>query len=136
MNKPVSFHVASLLKEKGFNIPVANYYLNKEKGKFIHQGFEDDYWGDNRVVNWNKDVVGIKPFEGFVSAPIIAEAIMWLFEKKGIWISVYPYDEAREDLFSYLLVKRSGNIRDKYPYKSPQEAYSAAFDFILKNDLI
>ena len=87
MNTPILFELAKLLKEKGFDVPVRTYRLEGKYPDFVHEGFEDDYWGDNKVVNWNKDVIGIKPFKGFVSAPTIAEVVMWLYEKHGVWIS-------------------------------------------------
>ena len=71
MNTPILFELAKLLKEKGFDVPVRTYRLEGKYPDFVHEGFEDDYWGDNKVVNWNKDVIGIKPFKGFVSAPTI-----------------------------------------------------------------
>ena len=88
MNTPILFELAKLLKEKGFDVPVRTYRLEGKYPDFVHEGFEDDYWGDNKVVNWNKDVIGIKPFKGFVSAPTIAEVVMWLYEKHGVWITV------------------------------------------------
>lgn len=139
MNTPVNFELAKLLKEKGFDVPVRNYYLQKEKGNCLHEGFEDSYWGDNRIVNWNKDVIGIKPFEGFLSVPTIAEVVMWLYEKYGIWISV---DVDINGRFRYIIRKYNNNDRAwevKNPisiseyYNSPTEAYEAAIDYTLNN---
>jgi hypothetical protein len=136
MNTPVSFELAKLLKEKGFDIPVRNYFLIKEKGEYIHEGFENDYWGDNRIVNWNKDTVGIKPFGGFISAPTIAEVVMWLYEKHKIWVVLLPkqkdkglfwgvfYSEINKQEFSKSLGSN---------FSSPTEAYEVAIEYILKN---
>jgi len=49
MNTHMSFSIAKLLKEKGFNIPVMNYYLLKEKGKFLHEGFDDEWWSSSLI---------------------------------------------------------------------------------------
>jgi hypothetical protein len=148
MNKEVSFPLAKLLKEKGFDVPVRNYYLQKEKGNYLHEGFEDSYWGDNRIVNWNKDVVGIKPFEGFLSAPTIAEVVMWLHEKYGIWMNVSPvfeFNSGRNDYltirgFQYYITVITDNKYNQEKshaareYKnSPTEAYEAAIEYTLNN---
>jgi hypothetical protein len=141
MNKEVSFELAKLLKEKGFDVPVRNYYLQKEKGNYLHEGFEDSYWGDNRIVNWNKDVVGIKPFEGFLSAPTISEVVMWLYEKKSLWILALPTVTGH---FAYKIVDVQldpKNPIERPPYKdvsandynSPTEAYEAAIEYCLTN---
>ena len=143
MNTHVISKIAKLLKEKGFDVPVRNYYLLKEEGNYLHEGFEDSYWGDNRIVNWNKDVVGIKPFEGFISAPTIAEVVMWLYEKHGIWISV-DIDGENFDIFYFLVyrnheervkeyIKKFNDENYNTNYKTPVEAYEAAIDYSLKN---
>ena len=46
MTTPVKFELAKLLKEKGFDVPVRTYRLEGKYSDFIHEGFEDDYWGD------------------------------------------------------------------------------------------
>lgn len=133
MNTPVSSELAKLLKEKRFDVPVRNYYLQKEKGNYLHEGFEDSYWGDYRIVNWNKDVVGIKPFEGFLSAPTIAEVVMWLYEKHGIWVYLVPAEDNKEVFKPFF---RGKNIIDQHLtefFESPTEAYEAAIDYTLKN---
>ena len=140
MNTPVNFETSKLLKEKGFDIPVKNYYLIQEKGNYLHEGFEDSYWGDNRIVNWNKDVVGIKPFEGFLSAPTIVDVVMWLYEKHGIWTYVHKdggwwfpvienyYDEDDQGTIIEDLSKMT-----KTYFDSPTEAYEAAITYTLNN---
>lgn len=131
LSKNVSFELGKLLKSKGFNIAIRNFYLLKENGKSIHEGFEDDYWGDNRIENWNKDVVGIKPFEGFVSAPSIAEVIDWLYETHKVWISVNYIDDVL--LFGYSITNIISNILERAEWKinSPSEAYEAAIEYCL-----
>jgi hypothetical protein len=136
MNKEVSFPISKLLKEKGFDVPVRNYYLQKEKGNYLHEGFEDSYWGDNRIVNWNKDVVGIKPFEGFLSAPTIAEAVMWLYEKHKIWITSEPciVHNGITNIHKIFKDNYLDTIsRASKGYNSPIEAYEAAIDYTLNN---
>ena len=132
MNTPILFELAKLLKEKGFDVPVRTYRLEGKYPDFVHEGFEDDYWGDNKVVNWNKDVIGIKPFKGFVSAPTIAEVLMWLYEKHGVWITVCVIGV---DGFGYWLHdkgrKRLNPDNQGGYWLSPTEAYKAAIEYCL-----
>jgi hypothetical protein len=119
--KPVyiTFEQAKWLKELGFNEKCeTSYYTHYEK-----------------LMIENNGVTKITPMHNY-SRPEQWQVVEWLRVEKGIWVTLYPYDEFREDIFSFLIVKRNGNIKDKYPYMSPQEAYSAAFDFILTNNLI
>jgi len=136
MNTPVKFKLAKLLKEKGFDKPVRTYRLEGEDSDLVHESFEDDYWGNNRIVNWS-----IKPFRGFVSAPTIAEVVMWLYEKHGIWVSVktikwnYEHNTIR---FNYNICKfnhnNSSDITDVvYDFNSPTKAYEAAIEYTLNN---
>lgn len=134
MNTPILFELAKLLKEKGFDVPVRTYRLEGKYPDFVHEGFEDDYWGDNKVVNWNKDVIGIKPFKGFVSAPTIAEVVMWLYEKHGVWIFIYPLNKVKGD-FAYNIsiddkdVPTNNNNR----FITPIEAYESGIKYTLNN---
>jgi hypothetical protein len=152
MNTPVSFKIAKLLKEKGFYINTLCYYF--EDGEFRQNQISSTYgyYGEEYTVeyseltnNWNDKFLRKKNgdscfgcnknkgyFETF-SAPTISEVVMWIHEKYKIFITLYPYDEFREDIFSYILLKRSGNIRDKFPYNSPSEAYEAAIKYCLNN---
>jgi hypothetical protein len=137
----VDFNTAKLLKEKGFNVECRNYYLEKDKA--LHEGFEDEYWGDYRCINWNADVIGIKPFQGFVSAPEQWQIVEWLRVKHGIWISVYTMDKwlsndnDRVQIFDYSIKQMKRGLIDiskkLEEFDSPKEAYSAAFDYILNN---
>jgi hypothetical protein len=144
LNKPVDFPTAKLLKEKGFDVPVRSYHLEGKYSDFVHEGFEDDYWGDNKIVNWNKDNIGIKPFKGFVSAPTIAEVVMWLYEKHGIWIWVSAKtldDGSNNTIFvscgRYVPTrKKNGFEIDPVIYRpkdNPTEAYEAGIEYVLKN---
>ena len=135
MNTPVSIEIAKLLEEKGFCIDTLCYYF--EDGEFRQNQINSTYgyYGEEYTVeyseltdNWNGKLLRNKDgsgclgcdknngyFETF-SAPTISEVVMWIYEKYKIFITLYPYDEFREDIFSYMLLKRSGNIRDKFPY--------------------
>lgn len=99
--------------------------LLKEKGFNI----EIDY-GLNQILN-------LKP------APTIAEVIMWLYEKHGIWIEVRHIKTFNVNRFHVII----WNYKDTSDYitihcengvgyevwDSPTEAYEAAIEYTLKN---
>jgi len=117
MNKEVSFQIAKLLKEKGFNEEVRDYYEEKD-GTFYHS----QYFRDNISIN--------EKHKGFVTAPTIAEVVMWLYEKHGIWISVFSTDDVT--MFSYKISCRQGHNYSPN-FNSPTEAYEAAIVYTLNN---
>jgi hypothetical protein len=63
------------------------------------------------------------------------QVVEWLRINHGIWINV-----AVEDDKWFYGIKKIFNqydvISNEIPYNSPQEAYSAAFDYIKNNKLI
>lgn len=147
MTTPVSFELAKLLKEKGFDKECWNYYtLAHGKKPYITQGIE--YQSDAKIkFDWNcnnKDSKRIQaPYPNTYhisqcSAPTIAEVVMWLYEKHGIWISVVPYDD--EELSQTLWENKIIDIADDYNdysdytfYHSPTEAYEAVILYTLNN---
>jgi hypothetical protein len=133
MNKRVSFPIAKLLKEKGFD------------------GYKDKYHYPNLSdkqeiclpTDWNKftDMAGNSEY---YSAPTIADVVMWIYEKHGIWIWVGCRDlENGKTIFiangrNVPSTKSNGFVIDVIPYQpkdNPTEAYETAFEHIL-NKLI
>ena len=115
MNTPVNFELAKLLKEKGFNEPCNQLYFDGELKKITVQKVSYDDTLSSR----------------YYIAPTIAEVIMWLYEKHGIWISVklgYGHEyvvQSTQSPFSF--------IYSDGTYNSPTEAYEAAIEYTLKN---
>lgn len=122
MNTVVSFELAKLLKEKGFDKTVNNAYLfnseraNVPNGEFSNKG------------------------EKYISAPTIAEVVMWLYEKHLIWISVdisgaFAKNTLEGELY-YKIIKNNREVQPGFLmqdfYNSPTEAYEAAIMFCLK----
>ncbi len=74
MNKPVKFETAQLLQKKGFkgqthiDEDYTPIWYHKDGGT-LHEG---SYFGS---------------FDNMITAPTIAEVIMWLHEKYDVWIS-------------------------------------------------
>lgn len=117
MNTPVSFEIAKLLKEKGFDLPCRLLYKSEEE---LQEGSVVDY-------DWNR-------FASY-SAPTIAEVVMWLYEKHGIW-TVVNVNIMGSWYFEHFDLKEKRNAQfkptDKH-YDSPTETYSQAIEYTLKN---
>ena len=117
MIAPINFELAKLLKEKGFDEKTYSAYVDttpfsESKNDFVEYAF---------VQNHNKK-------EHRVSAPTIAEVVMWLYEKHGIWIWV---EKNTNNLFTAW-------VKTNIPYtmpdtNSPTEAYEAAIEYVLLN---
>ena len=111
MNTPVSFELAKLLKEKGFD------------GNYFH------YWNMvNHSGKWKVDTSIWEYTDDYIEAPTIAEVVMWLYEKHEIWISV----EASDDFTMFCFRVRKKEVsRLSFNYNSPTEAYEAAIEYTL-----
>lgn len=114
MNTPVNFEIAKLLKEKGFDkITESLWHFNGSECI--------------KMINKNSENFGF-------SAPTIAEVVMWLYEKHGIWITVCVIGA---DGFGYWLHNKNRkrlNTEDQGGYwYSPTEAYEAAIEYTLNN---
>lgn len=117
MNKEVSFELAKLLKEKRFNGKYKKAYM------YRHEGHK---------MNSYKGILVDAPLHCDISAPTIAEVVMWLYKKHGIWIEVKSPDYSKE-LWSFAIHKpyKFGSYGDGTGYNSPTEAYEAAIKHIL-----
>jgi len=138
MTTPVSFPIAKLLKEKGYNFYHPSSYW-KEQLTYSTPGYaledgttsQDNYWDFERYY-----------------APTIAEVIVWLYEKHDIWISLIPDISSGHQLlmrkmsvhlFKYIngLNVQTETLRsidkDIIYFLSPTEAYEAAIEYCLTN---
>ena len=137
MNTPVSFKISKLLNGKGFDLKTTAYY----SGLNIYlDGVRFDY-NDKTIESPTHKGNG-----GLYSSPTIAEVIMWLYEKYGIWIGVDCdcYGILWYANLSVASEKNWDNIdlrheiisaSKKFPneHNSPTEAYEAALLYTLKN---
>ena len=117
----VSFEVAKLLKEKGFNEPTWTRYEDNDEVIF----------GDK--YNWNNSPMGQ------ISAPTHQMAMKWLREVHNIFIVIEPhmYDYINEKNSSYVTSLWQGdnyyeNITSK-DYPAYEEAVEAAIKYSLEN---
>lgn len=131
MNNLVNFETAKILKAKGFNLKVINFY-NYERLSCLSD--KDRQLNDGLVnynpINWNSTK------EHYTSAPSIAEVVMWLFEKHNVWIQVHRWtnqpvdDEIWINCFAAYV---NGDNMDAAIFKTPAAAYEAAIEYTLKN---
>ena len=128
MNTLVSFELAKLLKEKGFDV--------RTKKAFYPDGRECNYYpydnlGENDSYFWR---------------PTITEVVMWMYEKQGIWIAIecdvygkewYPkLFVASEELWADLdrrnkVVSASQKLLNVNT--TPRGAFEAAIEYTLNN---
>lgn len=137
MNTPVSFQLAKLLKEKGF----------EQKTK--------SYTEDGKLVTVSLTIRRFNTEKNYYPAPTIAEVVMWLYEKHGIWIAVNRVVIGSDEwdygyIISYLPKeyefekRRSKHLVEIQSFKegvgsyhgawyTPTEAYEAAIKYVLEN---
>lgn len=128
MTTPISFELAKLLKEKGFDKPITNYYSGL------------NLYTDELRFNYNDKTIGDSPMHkrnaGLYSAPTIAEVVCWIYSKYDIWVSILC-DVGYDTLFTYKLYSTKMDsehcIKNGDRYDSPTEAYEAAIEYVLKN---
>lgn len=146
MKTPVSYPLAKLLKEKGYDVPTNNYYeyaitskkdseTNDYTGSFGWKKGETNLSSGYFKNNYDKADLSGKNWY-MCSAPTIAEVIMWLYEKHGIWI-VSSCELAENNVskeWFWIAIKDGEEIGYNYGgYNSPTEAYEAAIEHTLKN---
>lgn len=149
MNTPVKFKIAKLLKEKGFTMFQDNFksaLVDTRNYETQRYSFYKEYHDENytRKIELNlqvgtnsSNIFGLQesydnPSSGsfnFYFAPTIAEVVMWLYEKYGIWICVNTYKDHASDVNDKPTF--ISNIERK-EYDSPTEAYEAAIEYTLK----
>lgn len=124
----IDFKTAKWLKEKGFDVPTLYCYLGDSSLQYS-SGDEND----NELYNHNK-------WDNY-STPEQWQVVEWLRVVHGIWVEVGVGNLFHKDKF-YILIKKynidrwdltSLDNKTHSPYDIPQEAYSAAFDYILTN---
>lgn len=141
----ITFEQAKLLKEKNFNLEIKSYYRSTGSGVFETKEYHN--WNDDAT---HETVGGMT----YVSAPEQWQVVEWLRVNYNINIT-YTIDVIGSDEWCYgyhiwyipeefdSVKRRCSHILQIYSFKegygsytggwnSPQEAYSAAFDYCLK----
>lgn len=133
MNILISFELAKLLKEKGFD----------------KSGYLQDRWLGNNFKTVKGKVITIPVFGlGATSVlPPISEVVMWLYEKHGVWIIVdwsqtkwcFSVIDIKEDTIKKTAGDKWKNrssgvyLKTELDFNSPMEAYQSAIEYTLKN---
>jgi hypothetical protein len=134
-----TFEQAKMLKEKGFDGECARFYT-KSNCKLYGIDEHGRYYP---IKNKSKELwivgnVAVLNIKNLILAPEQWQVVEWLRVNHGIWVSVqYKGFIVNRELieFHYEIkyCKELPNlIRNENSFNSPQEAYSAAFDYILK----
>ena len=114
MNTPISFEIAKLLKEKGYDESCNRWY--HDMGMLGIPSMSIQEFND-----------------GGLPAPTIADVLMWLYEKHEYWC--YSYTNGKiwypciQHKFGDMAIL-SGKIGT---FNSPTEAYEAAINYTLNN---
>jgi hypothetical protein len=113
-----TFEQSKLLKEKGFNISCKEGWYVAQLDPYKGQLFPDDTGGKHEI-----------------EKPEQWQIVEWLRVEKGIWVCVNINGLDKLFTFDIHNYKQKGcsleSILDG-GFITPQEAYSAAFDYILK----
>ena len=135
----VTFEQAKLLRDKGFDEECKWCYDLEYQELFFHV---EDIWKNSEIQNGYPEGVferlGKHPM---VSAPEQWQVCEWLRVEKGIWIDVTLSSDSKflnliRDIKNPNTHLGIARVNDISFFNSPQEAYSAAFDYILTNNLI
>ncbi len=127
MNTPVSFELAKVLKEKGFESksPIAEYW-NIDGKQTLIETWEDEYDSFHHE-DCPSDIIFI------CKAPTIADVVMWLYEKYEYWCYTYTNGKIWYPCIQHKfgdMAVLSGKIGE---FNSPTEAYEAAIFYVLNN---
>jgi hypothetical protein len=116
MNTYVNFGISKLLTEKGF--------VCHKSDKFWKDGFSCEKKDYNPIAYQYK-----------VNVATIAEVVMWLYYKHGVWISVDMVFEEHQTGFWYIIRESKSDDVDiqSEEYKTPTAAYEAAILHVLNN---
>jgi hypothetical protein len=118
----ITFEQAKWLKEKGFD-ESCRMLINGVYEPFHLNLIETQYFQNNSVL-----------LKDCYSAPEQWQVVEWLRVNHGIWI--YCKYQKRGKIIFVIEDLQGNNITISPDLNSPQEAYSAAFDYIKNNNLI
>lgn len=118
----VSFEIAKLLKEKGFDIPVYQYYFPPSNDNLNYSEFDDD---------WNSI------WEHSYSAPTHQMTLKWLREVHNIYIDILTYTTGKNIQFRWVGYEKGRLFSQEEGktiyFDSYEQAIEAALLYVLKN---
>jgi hypothetical protein len=158
----ITFEQAKWLKEKGFG----KWTGDIKTTDYCHAKYFHNKPSGYGLINWKEtDILHISGYDNWVNeypycdiwtyAPEQWQVVDWLLINHGIWVQVtidvinFGIKNTINQKFKTEVISQNRNVKFKSlssrvisknsilaPYDSPQEAYSAAFDYILTNNLI
>jgi hypothetical protein len=142
----VTYEQAKLLKEKGFNEECIMFYTQPNSKMFGIDEHGRYYSIKNKPKTlWIVGNVATLNIKNVLLAPEQHQVVEWLRVNHGIWVYPLPIDDDMK-LWQCRVIKGEPFTNVKNTLKiitcgeisyrslhSPQEAYSAAFDYILNN---
>ena len=146
MITPINFKLAKLLKEKGFDELCLKAYFKYTNSKDLSNDIIEcltpsvNIYGEGFLFQNSLEMFVDNSISGDgdgakCTAPTIAEVVMWLYEKYGIWISVDMVFEEHQIGFWYCIreSKEDDFAFQSEEYKTSTEAYEAAIEYTLNN---
>jgi len=131
MNTPVSFPLAKVLKEKGFDLSTERFYPKPKCKLFGIDEHGRHYPIVNKTQTYFKGKAAVLKEENYYDAPTIADVVMWLYESHKIWISVDPDNDITDTWFHTITHGKSVTVFGDY--SSLTEAYEAGIEDVLIN---
>jgi len=119
--KHITFKIAKLLKEKGFDQTCQQRYIKCSLDKEII--FQEDC----SEYNWNYNYDDSS--NTYYSAPTISDIVDWIYEKHGIWIEVSRDYADGKYIYQYFIDIHN----QEFGFNTPQEAYLSAIEYTLNN---
>ena len=114
----VSFEIAKLLKEKGFDWCTYAYYEDEDNPNISLCA--------SKAINWNKTE--------FISKPTLQMAMKWLREVHKIDIAVYPYGDYSSENYQFDVYKnRDLMVSKDNGYMTYEQACEAAIKYCLEH---
>ena len=109
-------------------------YITFEQAKWLYRiGYEFDTEED--FTDWDEE-----KFNDLITSPEQHQVVDWLLEKHGIWVHSTP-ENNEEDIVKWCYTIQSIDTEVRFirrfgEFNSPQEAYSAAFDYLISQNII
>ena len=124
----VSFEIAKLLKEKGFDVPCDSYYIYFESNVTLYKGHLPEFSDSN--INHNK-------YDDRISRPSQSLALKWLREVHNIYIDILTYTTGKNIQFRWVGYEKGRLFSQEEGktiyFDSYEQAVEAALLYVLKN---
>jgi hypothetical protein len=130
--KYVTFEQAKWLKEIGFNVTCDSCYVEDWSKERLPDSLKEKVLSNPHTVKGTKSNNSDK---NYISRPEQWQVVEWLRVNHNIWVLVDYYNDGDRDIWFFNIKLKSKETMEEY-FNSPQEAYSAAFDYIKDNNFI